>query len=107
MRNESGLSPLGHAVLVVHDDPKKREGLIQVLATTTDREAMVETRATVVEVGPECWLSERSPRAAPGDRVLISRLAGYMAVGPADGRKYRFVNDQDVFARITGENSHD
>jgi hypothetical protein len=26
-----------------------------------------------------------------------------MATGPADGKSYRLVNDQDIFARITKE----
>ena len=63
---------------------------------------MVEQRAVVVEVGPACWPDEPA-RAQPGDRVLISKLAGYLAKGPADGKLYRLVNDRDIFAKITAD----
>ena len=53
---------------------------------------------------------DRGGRDAPAlqaphqlDRVLIARMAGYAAIGPADGRRYRLVNDRDIFAQITHE----
>ncbi len=104
MRNDSGLHPLGHAVLVLHDEAKKPEGLIALMDSTTDRETMIETKVTVVAVGAECWLREGRARAVPGDRVMISRLTGYMVKG-VDGRRYRFINDEDVFAKIVQEAS--
>lgn len=102
MRNTSGLKPLGHAVLVEHYEPERKESLIVMPESVADRTALVEQRCIVIECGPACWPKE-PPRARPGDKVLISKLAGYMATGPADGKKYRFVNDQDVFAQITEE----
>lgn len=101
-KNESGLAPLGRAVLVEHYEPERVGSLIVVPETVSDRTALVEQRAVVVAIGPACWPNEPA-RAVPGDKVLISRLAGYMAVGPADGKRYRLVNDQDVFAKITFE----
>lgn len=102
VQNPSGLAPLGRAVLVEHYEPERKESVIILTETAQDRSLMVEQRATVIEVGPAAWPNE-PPRAQPGDRVLIARLAGYMAVGPADGKRYRLINDQDVFARITHE----
>ena len=58
---------------------------------------MIEQRAVVVEVGPEAWSKEKYPRAQPGDHVLVSKHAGYMALGPADGEQYRMVNGNDIF----------
>jgi hypothetical protein len=64
---------------------------------------MQEMRATVIQVGAACWLDE-PPRAAPGDRVLISKFCGAIVRGTADGKLYRLCNDQDIFCLIeTGE----
>ena len=103
IKNGSGLKPLGCTVLVEHYEPERRNSLIHIPDMVQDRTLLVEQRAVVVEVGPECWAMESGPRAKPGDRVLIAKMAGYMAVGPADGKRYRIVNDRDIFAGITQE----
>ena len=102
MLNESGLRPLGRAVLVSHYEPEQKESLIVMPDSVSERNMLVEQRAVVVEVGPACWPDE-PPRAQPGDKVLLSKMAGYIATGPADGKKYRLVNDRDIFAAITKE----
>jgi len=104
--NESGLAPLGRAVLIEHYEPEKKTSLIEIPDIVKDRTLMVEQRAIVIEVGPACWPDEPA-RAKPGDKVLISKMAGYMALGPADGKRYRIVNDRDIFAAITKESSHE
>lgn len=113
MENTSGLAPLGRAVLVEHYEPERVGALIVMPDSVKVRTMMVEQRAIVVEVGPEAWKDERRffglvkrPRAKPGDLVLISSMAGYMAEGTADGKQYRLVNDRDIFARITKEKEH-
>lgn len=100
--NTSGLRPLGRAVLVEHYEPEKETSLIVLPDSVQDRTLMVEQRAVVVAIGPACWPDEPA-RAAPGDKVLISKLAGYMAIGPADGKRYRLINDRDIFAAIVEE----
>lgn len=102
VENTSGLKPLGRAVLVEHYEPEKAKSLIELPDIVQDRTLMVEQRAVVVEVGPACWPDE-PPRAKPGDRVLISKMAGYMARGTADGKRYRIINDRDIFAAIVEE----
>jgi co-chaperonin GroES (HSP10) len=62
--------------------------------------SVMEQRAEVVAVGAECWADERTPRAKAGDKVIITKLAGYIAQGPKDGQIYRLVNDRDIFCRI-------
>ena len=99
MENNSGLKPLGRAVLVEHYEPEAKASLLVIPDAVQDRSLMVEQRAVVVEVGPACWPDEPA-RAIPGDRVLISKMSGYMAVGPADGNRYRLINDRDIFAAI-------
>lgn len=103
MENQSGLKPVGRAVLVRTYEPQRNGGVIEIPEVVRERAHMVEQRAVVVEVGPECWSDESTPRAAPGDKVLISKYAGYMARGTWDDQIYRLVNDRDVFAQITSE----
>jgi co-chaperonin GroES (HSP10) len=106
MENQSGLKPLGRAVLVMHYEPEKNKSLIVMPDSVVDRTLLVEQRAIVVEVGPACWPDE-PPRAKPGDKILISKMAGYMAQGPADGMRYRIINDRDIFAQITKETENE
>lgn len=100
-QNRSGLTPLGRAVLVrmVELEELKAEMIVipdHVRATS----AVMEQRAEVVAVGPACWVDETVPRAQPGDKVLITKFAGYVAKGPLDDQLYRLINDRDVFCRI-------
>jgi len=104
MENTSGLTPLGHAVLVApYEVEQIRGGLIQLPDSVKSRDMMIEQRATVIAVGDAAWDDEARPRAKPGDRVLVTKYAGYMAEGPADGKQYRLINDRDCFARIDKE----
>jgi len=98
--NTSGLRPLGRAVLVKYYVPEQKASKIVIPENFVDRSNAVEQRAQVIAVGPACWPDEEA-RAKPGDHVLISRMAGYQCDGPADGEKYRMVNDRDIFAAIT------
>lgn len=100
MKNTSGLTPLGRAVLIQPYEPEIRQGLIQLPESVKATTTMLEQRATVVAVGECAWDDEKNPRALPGDKVLVTKFAGYMAVGPEDGVQYRLVNDRDIFARI-------
>lgn len=104
MENTSGLQPRGRAVLVMEYKPERQNSLIEVPDFVQERSAAVETRATVVECGAGCWPDE-PPRAVAGEKVLISKMAGYIARGTADGKLYRFINDRDIFAAITKEAS--
>ena len=101
--NVSGLEPLGRAVLIKPYEPEIKQGVIQLPDSVKGRNTMVEQRATVIAVGACAWDDEPVPRAKPGDKVLVTKFAGYMAVGPGDGEQYRLINDRDIFARITGE----
>lgn len=103
MINESGLKPLGRAVLVKPYEPERASSLIVMPDNVEANQLMVEQRAIVVAVGATCWHDEPAARAQVGDKVLISRFSGYMAKGTKDGKQYRFVNDRDIFAAIDQE----
>lgn len=98
--NPSGLSPLGHAVLVRTYEPEIRSGLIQIPDHVKSQMQSVEQRCVVVAVGPHAWKDEDSPRAIPGDRVLVTKYAGWVTNQTKDGQTYRLVNDRDIFCRI-------
>ena len=98
--NKSGLKPVGHAVLVEPYEPEIKKSLIELPSQVKERTAMVETRAIVVDVGPAAWEDEKVPRANIGDKVFITKFAGVMAVGIADGKQYRLINDRDIFCRL-------
>ena len=100
MINKSGLRALGRAVLVEPYEPEIKQSAIVIPETVRERTQMVESRAVVIEVGPEAWADERAPRAKPGDKVLITKFAGSMAKGIKDGKVYRVVNDRDIYCGI-------
>lgn len=101
--NTSGLEPLGHAVLVAPYEPEVAKSPIMLPDTVADRTKMVATRVTVIAIGAEAWREESVPRAKVGDKVMITKFAGEMTVGPKDGKQYRVVNDRDLYVRITEE----
>lgn len=103
MQNNSGVKPLGRAVLVRPYNATPSGSILVMPDSVQERDSLVEQRATVIEVGPNAWHDEPTPRAVPGDKVLISRFAGYLARGTADDQLYRIVNDRDIFAAIEVE----
>jgi len=103
MQNKSGLEPRGKAVLIQAYEPERKKGLIALPDSVQERGAMLENRAIVIALGNDAWSDEREHRAVPGDKVFVTKFAGFMAKGPADGETYRLVNDRDIFCRITEE----
>jgi len=103
--NKSGLKPLGRAVLVEPYEPEVKKSVIHIPDTVKERTQMVETRAIVVDIGPSAWYDEPAPRASAGDKVMVSKFAGVMVKGTADGKMYRLVNDLDLFCRIEVDNN--
>jgi co-chaperonin GroES (HSP10) len=105
MKNKSGLTPVGQAVLVEPYEPERnvKSSIIAIPPSARERMTMAEQRATVVAIGPEAWKDEKGPRAKVGDRVMISAYAGMMTTGPRDGKQYRVINARDIFLCISAE----
>jgi len=101
--NTSGLEPRGVAVLIQTYEPERKGALIEIPDSVRGKMDMVDSRATVIAVGPQAWYDEGSPRARVGERVLVTKYAGFMAKGPRDGKMYRLVNDRDIFCAIVNE----
>src|SRR3990167_3019069 len=103
MTNPSGLDPRGGAVLIKTYEPERKGSVIEIPDNVQGRLAMVDNRAVVVAIGPGAWHDEPVPRAQVGEKVLVTKFAGFMAKGPKDGQMYRLVNDRDIFCAITDE----
>jgi co-chaperonin GroES (HSP10) len=98
--NPSGLTPLGHAVLVKPYQPEVKSGTIVIPDQVRQSMQSVDQRAIVIAVGPSAWEHETRARAKPGDKVLVTKFAGYLTNQTEDGEEYRIVNDRDIFCRI-------
>lgn len=105
MENRSGLQARGRAVLVKPYEPELKSSVIAVPESAQQRMSMLEQRAVVIDIGPSAWHDEPQPRAKVGERVLVSRFAGFVAGRDmtADGEEYRLINDRDVFAAFAGD----
>lgn len=116
--NESGLEPVGHAILLLPYQPDyDRARSVGILIPDEDMRLsslMVEMRGVVVALGPLCYRNEQHswlrqlftpfrPRCKVGDKVLYSKFSGALVHGTMDGKMYRMVNDQDVFVKIVNE----
>ena len=101
MTNRSGLHPQGVAVLTEPYEPEVKIWSDTLVIPDSVRESfsVLENRVTVVEVGPAAWSDEPSPRAKPGDVVLITKHAGNVATG-ADGRLYRMINAREIYCTV-------
>ena len=106
--NTSGISPRGQAVLLAsYEDKTAKSSIIEIPEHIRQQQRLIEMEGVVVEIGPEAWRDEESPRAVVGDKVMISQYAGALLKGPLDGKLYRMINGRDLFAVITQEKQHD
>lgn len=98
--NPSGLLPLKHAVLVLPYEVEAvtKSGII-LAPQTTERDQLAEQRGVILALGSEADVGV----AKVGDKILFSKWSGQIAVGTLDGKKYRIVNDRDIFLKIEGE----
>ena len=102
-KNNSGLDPRGVAVLIQPYTVDPKGGLIELPQQTQERLQTVENRAVVIAIGPSAWHDEPAPRAKVGEKILVTKFAGFMVKGPKDGEAYRLVNDRDIFCALTGD----
>ena len=106
--NTSGIIPLDHRLLVLHDPVDEKIGSIIIPDMERDKKKYAQTKATVIALGDMCWAEARYdaerfgvnaafPEA--GNRVLVGRYTGDTHKG-ADGKDYTVINDVDVIAFI-------
>lgn len=104
--NESGIEPRGRAVLLQDYSPElDAQGLIELPAQVRHSQMLMNQRAILIAVGPSAWHDEPEDRAVVGEKVLVTKFAGFIASKDVtlDGKDYRLVNDRDVFAAIVKE----
>ena len=109
--NTSGIVPLDHRVLVLHDAVEEKVGSIILPDSERDKKKYAMTDATVIAVGALAWAEARHDTKTfeidaafpkPGDRVKVGKYTGDQHKG-ADGKEYTILNDTDVIALLTGE----
>lgn len=112
IENTSGLEPLGRAVLVrMVEIEEMKTSYITIPEHVRANASVMEQRAEVIGIGRCAWEDEalhlfgfpiwRRPRAKIGDKVFVTKFAGFVTRGPADEKLYRLVNDRDIFCKIT------
>lgn len=100
IENLSGIKPKGRAVLIEMIELEEMKATVIAIPDSVRRSSSVmDQKARVIEIGGECWSDEKEPRAKPGDRVLVTKLAGWVTQGK-DGKVYRLVNDRDIFGQL-------
>lgn len=105
--NTSGILPLDHRLLVLHDTvEEKTKGGIFLPDQETSKQKHAQTKATVIALGDMCWAEARHDARQfgvnatfpePGDRVLVGRYTGDQHKG-RDGKEYTVLNDTDIIA---------
>jgi co-chaperonin GroES (HSP10) len=67
------------AVLIKLYEPERKGSQIVLPESVQGRLSMVDNRAVVVAIGPNAWHDEPSPRAAVGEKVLVTKFAGFIS----------------------------
>lgn len=101
--NNSGIRPVGRAVLLKSYQPERASSVIALPPGVQENSVALEARATVVAIGPYAWHDEPGPRCDVGQKVMVSQFAGKILRGPLDDELYRLINDRDIYAVIEGE----
>ena len=103
MKNESGIVPVGHRVLIRTINTERiTSGGIVIPDPVAEKKDKEQVRATVIDYGDTAWMAEglgSKPWAAVGDTVLIGKYAGVLVKGK-DDVQYRIINDDEIQARI-------
>ena len=101
MRNESGIHPSGHRILVLPDPVENQTdwGFQTATDRQQEREEMAQVDGILVAVGPEAWEDQKARWAHVGERVMFAKYCGTVRTGK-DVKRYRVMNDLDVVAVI-------
>lgn len=100
-KNESGIVPVGHFVLIEPEQVEEttKSGIVVAVGKDLDKEQMGQTDGIIVAVGDDAWDDQASPFAQPGDRVVFGRYNGLLRKQP-NGKSYRLISDLEVVARL-------
>lgn len=100
MKNESGINPTGHYILILPIEvEKKTAGGLYLANETIENKQRDTTQGTLVAVGAIGWkeFGDGSPWAKVGDKVSFGKYAGRDMIG-VDGKRYILANCEDILA---------
>lgn len=98
------MKPVEYKVLVKPEPVQPRYGNIIIPETAREREQIAQDKGEIIAVGGNAFEDWRDPIPKVGDKVLMSRHAGYIIrVDEEEGRiEYRVVNDKDITMILEG-----
>jgi len=100
MKNESGINPTGHYILILPDEvEQKTAGGLYLANETIENKEREITQGTLVAVGKIGWkeFGDGTPWAKVGDKVCFGKYAGRDMTG-IDEKRYILANCEDVLA---------
>ena len=99
MKNESGIIPRGHRILILPEvvENKTESGIILATSSERKREEMAQIDGVVIAMGNTCYADQPEAWCAIGDKVIFGKYSGLLYKGK-DGLEYRILNDLDVVA---------
>ena len=104
MENKSGMVVVQDKVLLIPDKvPEETEFGIVIPEIVREQTKWAQTRATVVDVGPNAFETWEPPVPKAGDKVYVCRYAGIDGIKGADGEYYKIAPDMDITAIILEE----
>lgn len=100
MLNNSGLTPVGHRLLVKPNviNNTTASGIIIDVGNAVDRERMMQMVGVVVAMGSTAYSDQPSAWCKVGDMITFGKYSGlmYKDRDTKDGLEYRVINDLDV-----------
>lgn len=101
MVNNSGITPVGHRLLIQPLTLEEvSEGGIILSKETVDMERLAQMRGYVIEVGSSAYSDQPSAWCKVGDLITFGKYSGLIYKGKEtlDKLEYRVINDLDVVA---------
>ena len=102
MQNNSGITPVGHRILIkpLETETKSASGIIIETDVTADRAKLAQIRGTVIEIGSTAYSDQPEAWCKVGDVVTFGKYSGliYKGKDTLDEQEYRLVNDLDIVA---------
>ena len=103
--NTSGFRAVDTKCIILLDDiaMKTATGKLYLPDTVRDKERIAQVKATLVDFGGNAFDDWKPPIPEVGDRIYVARYAGIRDIVGVDGRKYQFIQDEDIITIIDEE----
>jgi co-chaperonin GroES (HSP10) len=107
MINTSGITPVGHRILVKPEEMNEvTESGIIIAKDTIDKERLAQMRGVVIAIGGTAYADQPEPWCKVGDVITFGKYSGLIYKGKEtkDNQEYRVINDLDVVCLHEEEN---